>query len=62
MIISEEQLLKSPPNNPMINTTTILDKKISRENGKNKTSEDELNDLKKQLAYVTQQVRKKNPF
>lgn len=24
MIISEEQLLKSPPNNPMINTTTIL--------------------------------------
>merc|ERR1711953_323552 len=55
MIISEEQLLKSPPNNPMINTTTILDKKISRENGKNKTSEDELNDLKKQLAYVTQQ-------
>jgi len=50
MIISEEQL-KSPP--PI--TTTILDNKISRENGKNKTSEDEINDLKKQLALLTQQ-------
>ena len=28
-----------------------------KRNGKNKTSEDELNDLKKQLAHVTQQVR-----
>ena len=36
---------------------SFQDNKISRENGKNKTSEDEINDLKKQLALLAQQVR-----
>ena len=31
--------------------------KISRENGRNKNTEDEINDLKKQVALLSQQVR-----
>merc|ERR1711879_26743 len=47
MIISEDQM-KNPLN-------TISDNKVARENGKNKTSEDEINDLKKQLSLLAQQ-------
>ena len=31
--------------------------KISRENGRNKNTEDEINDLKKQVALLSRQVR-----
>ena len=36
--------------------TFFLQDKITRENGRNKSTEDEINDLKKQIAILTQQV------
>jgi len=46
MLISDEPI-KCP-------SSTIFDK-ISRENGRNKSTEDEINDLKKQVALLSQQ-------
>jgi len=51
MIITDEPI-KCP-------TLTIFDK-ISRENGRNKSTEDEINDLKKQVALLSQQNAEKD--